>query len=183
MTVFDILKEVGGVAGLVALVLFVVKALTDNKNALTKIASEALAAKAQIEKDALLAKAQVDNEALMAKAQAKKIAAETDEVIAAASAAMVTGMQFRVDALIKRVETSEHMREEQDAEIARLKKRIDALENLLIKKDGDIRSRDERIKELECKVADQAQEIAQLQEQVSALELKASKKPAKKIDE
>ena len=185
MTALDVLKEVGGVAGLVALVLLVMKAVTDNKNARSKITSEALVlkaqvdnealiAKAQVEKDALGAKAHVDNDALIAKAQVKKIAAETDEVIVRASDAMIKAMQTRVDALIKRVEISELKRDEQETNF---KKRIDALEGVLTKKDAAIYSRDERIKELECKVRDQAQEIAQLQKKVGALEIEAKRIP------
>lgn len=162
--IFQWILDAGGLAGIGAVIVLVINAVSDAKGARRKLDEDALLAKAQIAKDAILAKAQVD-----------RMQAETDDVIAKASDAMVTGMQKRVNALIARVEVSEHQKDELDLEIAELKKRVEVLEELLIKKDGDIEARNGRIAELEYKVKEQAIEINHLKEQVRVLELISGK--------
>jgi chromosome segregation ATPase len=178
LTAADVVKfitDLGGFAGIAAVVVLIIKTITDSRDAKAKLANDALVLKAKVDDDALLAKAQVSKDALLAKAQVAKTAAETDEIIARASDVMVTGMQKRVDALILRIETSEKQLDERNKEIKNLEKRVEALEILLIKKDGDISKRDDRIVELESKVKEQALEIAHLQQQVSILEEAAAK--------
>ena len=185
-SIVKFITDLGGLAGIATVAVLVIKSITDSRIAKAKLINEALVlkakvdddallAKAQVDKDALLAKAKVNNDLILAKAQADMIAAETDDVIARASDAMVTGMQKRVDALILRVQLSEDERVKQDEEISQLRKRVEVLENLLIKKDGYISKRDDRILELECKVKDQAKEIEHLKAQVRILEEEAKK--------